>query len=594
MDNSEFQLVKMALNLRRKRQWIKLCSVFLVAVVLCSLKYAGVLIFRRSRYIAREGSDVSIRSPTLRFSSENGGTGRYLVREAGHVWPKPRQQVSTADVFVLRRGTFNFTYAPGSQHCEILDLAFERYTEIIFSIGEAATSRRCDADTTCPRELNVLVVSIKEPCEGASPHLDSKENYELTVSREGVKLKADSVWGALRGLETFSQLIYRGEHDLYTVNRTDIQDFPRFPHRGVLLDTSRHFVPVKYILQNLDAMAFNKFNVFHWHIVDDPSFPYESVTFPELSKKGAFHPDTHVYTQKDVRTILEYARLRGIRVMPEFDTPGHTLSWRHGQPGLLTTCYTKSGKHRGAFNPVHEDTYQFMGKLLKELKDVFPDQLVHLGGDEVNFNCWNNHTDIAKFMEKQGFHYYAKLQSYYIQRMIQIVESLGKESAVWEDVICSGSNNDPSFHCQPEGSVPKNTVIQVWKRGNWAGKMAQVTQRGLRTILSACWYLDLISLGEDWPPYYRCDPHAFSGTKAQKDLVLGGEACLWGEFVDWTNLLSRLWPRASVIAERLWSSEDTTDMDDASVRLGEHRCRMVRRGIPAQPLHPSACPFVPV
>ncbi|KAI8483891.1 hypothetical protein Bbelb_384180 [Branchiostoma belcheri] len=490
----------MALNLRRKRQWIKLCSVFLVAVVLCSLKYAGVLIFRRSRYIAREGSDVSIRSPTLRFSSENGGTGRYLVREAGHVWPKPQQQVSTADVFVLRRGTFNFTYAPGSQHCEILDLAFERYTEIIFSIGEAATSRRCDADTTCPRELNVLVVSIKEPCEGASPHLDSKENYELTVSREGVKLKADSVWGALRGLETFSQLIYRGEHDLYTVNRTDIQDFPRFPHRGVLLDTSRHFVPVKYILQNLDAMAFNKFNVFHWHIVDDPSFPYESVTFPELSKKGAFHPDTHVYTQKDVRTILEYARLRGIRVMPEFDTPGHTLSWRHGQPGLLTTCYTKSGKHRGAFNPVHEATYQFMGKLLKELKDVFPDQLVHLGGDE------------------------------------------------------------------PEGSVPKNTVIQVWKRGNWAGKMAQVTQRGLRTILSACWYLDLISTGEDWPPYYRCDPHAFSGTKAQKDLVLGGEACLWGEFVDWTNLLSRLWPRASAIAERLWSSEDTTDMDDASER----------------------------
>ncbi|CAH1263100.1 HEXB [Branchiostoma lanceolatum] len=568
----------MAPNLRRKRQWTKLCF-SLVAAVLCC--YAGVFTLRRSGYIARAGLDEPIQSASLRFSRNTGGTGRYLVREAGQVWPKPQHQVSTVEVFVLNRDTFNFNYAPGSQRCEILDLAFERYTEIIFSIDEATTSRKCDADSTC---LTVLEVSVKEPCKGASLHLESKEKYGLVVTREGVKLKADSVWGALRGLETFSQLIYRGEHGLYTLNRTDITDFPRFPHRGVLLDTSRHFVPVKYILQNLDAMAFNKFNVFHWHIVDDPSFPYESVAFPELSKKGAFHPDTHVYTQKDVRTILEYARLRGIRVVPEFDTPGHTLSWGHAKPDLLKTCYTMSGKYRGALNPVHEATYQFMGKLLQEVKDVFPDQLVHLGGDEVNFACWKNDAEITQFMEKQGYDYYAKLQTYYIQRIIKIVESLGKESAVWEDVAAKGQ----------EGSVPKDTVIQVWRPRNWAQKMAQVTRHGLRTILSGCWYLDLISYGEDWPSYYRCDPHAFNGTKAQKDLVLGGEACLWGEFVDWTNLLPRLWPRASAIAERLWSSEDTTDMEDAAVRLGEHRCRMVRRGIPAQPLHPSACPFLPV
>ncbi|XP_078592588.1 beta-hexosaminidase subunit alpha-like [Branchiostoma floridae x Branchiostoma japonicum] len=569
----------MAPNLCRRRQWIKLCF-SLVSIVLCCYA-AGVFSLLRSGYTTRAGSDEPIKSSSLRFSRKTGGTGRYVVREAGHVWPKPQHQVSTVDVFVLSRDTFNFTYAPGSHRCEILDLAFGRYTEIIFSIDEAATGSKCDADTTC---LVVLEVSVKESCKGASPHLGAKENYELSVAREGVKLKTDSVWGALRGLETFSQLIYRGEHGLYTVNRTDIQDFPRFPHRGVLLDTSRHFVPVKYILQNLDAMAFNKFNVFHWHIVDDPSFPYESIAFPELSKKGAFHPDTHVYTQKDVRTILEYARLRGIRVVPEFDTPGHTLSWGHGQPGLLTTCYTKTGKQRGALNPVLEATYQFMGKLLQEIKDVFPDQLVHLGGDEVNFACWKNDAEITQFMEKRGFDYYVKLQTYYVQRIMKNVESLGKVSAVWEDVAAKGQ----------EGSVPKSTVIQVWRPGKWAQKMAQVTRHGLRTILSACWYLDLISTGEDWPPYYRCDPHAFNGTTDQKDLVLGGEACLWGEYVDWTNLLSRLWPRASAIAERLWSSQDTTDMEDASVRLGEHRCRMIRRGIPAQPLRPSACPFVPV
>ena len=126
-------------------------------------------------------------------------------------------------------------------------------------------------------------------------------------------------------------------------------------------------------------MVYNKMNVFHWHIVDDQSFPYESTTFPLLHENGAYDAETHVYSQRDIADVIEYARLRGIRVVPEFDSPGHTLSWGKGQEELLSVCYDDEGRplqEQGPIDPSKESTFTFLTDFMKEVKDVFPDKFI--------------------------------------------------------------------------------------------------------------------------------------------------------------------------------------------------------------------------
>lgn len=389
------------------------------------------------------------------------------------------------------------------------------------------------------------------------------------------------------------------------INSTLIFDAPRFAYRGLLLDTSRHFIPLTTILQILDGMAYNKLNVFHWHIVDDQSFPYVSIRYPELSEQGAYHPRLMVYTQIDTATVIEYARLRGIRVMVEFDTPGHTRSWGVSHPEILTQCGPPYSGKLGPIDPTKPETYEFVNNLLqlvkliffnavqkvqkvfntqfylsiyREISEVFPDRYVHLGGDEVGFECWDSNTEIRKYMLDNQMKTFNDLEEYYIQRVVDIADSVNVSSIVWQEVYTNGVR------------LPNKTVVHIWL-GDPSPLLSRITRNGLQAILSTCWYLDHLKTGGDWTDFYRCDPHNFPGTAAQKKLVIGGEACMWSEVVDKTNVVQRIFPRACATAEKLWSSRaGSSDIAHASRRLEEHTCRMQARGIPAQPPNgPGVC-----
>jgi hexosaminidase len=517
-------------------------------------------------------------------------------------WPMPASMaVSQSESQTMNMLHFRFKAIGHS--CDILEAAFVRYHRIIFGSGRPGEQRvksRSETNDALlfewkPKlrrdvqqqqqshdQLSELNVNVLHECE-KWPSLDMDESYSLSIKTGSGLLTSNSVWGALRGLETFSQIIYQcSRSGMWKINNTEIVDKPRFAWRGVLLDTSRHFLPKETIMHNLEAMAYNKLNVFHWHIVDDQSFPYQSRDFPALSNQGAFNPYTHVYTQTDIKEILEFARLRGIRVVPEFDSPGHSESWGPGQPDLLTPCFTKgtfNGQY-GPINPILDSTYAFLKAFVKELTEVFPDKYIHLGGDEVSFSCWQSNPNISAFMASHGFGSdYTKLESYYIQLLLQIVSSFNTEYIVWQEVFDNGVKVRP------------DTVIEVWKGGEMK-ELSAVTAAGLKAILASPWYLDYISYGADWSKYYTAEPLNFNGTEAQKALVMGGEACLWAEFVDATNVESVLWPRASAVAERLWSPESLKDPNAAAPRIEEHRCRLVSRGVYAKPPNgPSFCPY---
>nr|XP_048279488.1 beta-hexosaminidase subunit alpha isoform X2 [Myodes glareolus] len=462
------------------------------------------------------------------------------------VWPWPQYIQTYHRRYTLYPNNFQFRYHASSAAqagCVVLDEAFRRYRNLLFGSGSWPRPSFSKKQQTLGK--NVLVVSVVTAECNEFPNLESVENYTLTINDDQCLLASETVWGALRGLETFSQLVWKSA-------------------------------------EGTDVMAYNKFNVFHWHLVDDSSFPYESFTFPVLTRKGSYNPVTHIYTSQDVKEVIEYARLRGIRVLAEFDTPGHTLSWGPGVPGLLTPCYSGS-RPSGTFGPVNpslNSTYDFMSTFFLEISSVFPDFYLHLGGDEVDFTCWRSNPDIQAFMRKRGFTDFKQLESFYIQTLLDIVSDYDKGYVVWQEVF------DNKVKIRPD------TIVQVWREEvpvEYMKEMEQITKAGFRALLSAPWYLNRVKYGPDWKDMYKVEPLAFHGTPEQKALVIGGEACMWGEYVDSTNLVPRLWPRAGAIAERLWSSNLTTNMDFAFNRLSHFRCELLRRGIQAQPISVGYC-----
>jgi len=382
------------------------------------------------------------------------------------------------------------------------------------------------------------------------PSLNENESYTLEVNDKQARLTAPTVVGALRALETFLQLL-QGDRDGFYLPAIKIQDQPRFPWRGLLIDVARHYEPMEVLKRNLDAMAAVKLNVFHWHLSEDQGFRVESKKFPKLTMLGS---DGLFYTQDQVREIIAYARDRGIRVMPEFDIPGHSTSWLVAYPELGSSpgpykIERGAGIFEPALDPTREQTYKFLDTFLGEMAALFPDEYMHIGGDENEGKQWDRNPQIQAFMKEKGIKDNHGLQAYFNQRVLKILQKHHKKMIGWDEIL------------HPD--LPKDAVIQSW-RG--PASLAEAAKEGYNGILSAGYYIDLIFPAAE---HYRADPIPLntSLTAEQAKHILGGEATMWGEWVSPETIDSRIWPRTAAIAERLWSPRNVTDVEDMYRRL---------------------------
>jgi hexosaminidase len=396
-----------------------------------------------------------------------------------------------------------------------------------------------------------LLVAVESKGHVGPQQLGDNERYSLTVTKSQAKLVAEAPLGALRGLETFLQLIQVGAEGI-GLPAVNIQDEPRFPWRGLSLDVSRHFLPVEDVKRTIDGMAAVKLNVFHWHLSDDQGFRVESKKLPKLQELGS---DGLYYTQDQVRDVIQYAYTRGLRVVPEFDMPGHTTSWFVGYPELATepgpySIIREFGVFPAAIDPTKESTYKFLDVLVGEMAGLFPDAYFHVGGDEVDPKQWKANAQIQAFMKKNGIANEEALQAYFNQRLQKIVAGHGKHMEGWDEVLQPG--------------IPTDIVIQSW-RGQKS--LAEAAKKGYEGLLSNGYYLDLMFPASS---HYAVDPlkgETASLTPEQQKRILGGEGAMWEELATPENLDVKLWPRLAVIAERLWSPESVTDLSSMYQRL---------------------------
>jgi len=469
--------------------------------------------------------------------------------------------------------------------------ACERYNRYIFPILSGYSN-----STKLSNTAEVTTVDIKITSRDETLQIGIDESYSLVIAAPSpvIKINAQTVYGALRALETLSQIFdYNSDLKLYVGQSVSIDDKPRYPWRGLLIDTSRHYLPVDFIKTHvIEALAHNRMNVLHWHLVDAQSWPVVIPEYPLLADKGAFAPEA-VYTSRDIADIVEYGRQRGVNVVPEIDVPGHSYAIGKGYPDLVAHCPSyQANINNIPVNPTLSGVYDLLRSVLSTLGRVMPNSFVHTGGDELVTKCWLEDAQIMKWCADHGVATMGALEGYFEENLQAIVRDLGKTMVVWEEAWL-----------EKQVRLDKSVVVEAWRS---IEALHQIVAAGYRGILAAPWYLDKqipsrqgathYFFYDTWKDYYTPDPavspKGVPVPPKDASLIMGGEAAMWSEQIDEGSFDERVWPRASAVAERLWSPASVNNLDEAAPRLNTQSCRMKRRGILSGPIMEGTyCPM---
>lgn len=422
------------------------------------------------------------------------------------------------------------------------------------------------------------------------------EGYRLHVSTDAIELTAYRPAGIFYGMQTLLQMLPADIKSSQPVERTwdiactSITDQPAFPWRGLMLDVSRHFFGKDEIKRLLDQMAEYKFNVFHWHLSDDQGWRIEIKSLPRLTEVGAWRAERvgdwwsrqpqeedeactygGFYTQEDVKEILQYAKERQIRIIPEIDVPGHSLAALVAYPELAcgkAPAYINVGnKFYGEDENTlcigNEQTFEFMDKVFTEIAALFPDEYIHVGGDECFKGFWHRCPKCQARMKAEGLKNEEELQSYFIHRMEALLKSKGKKLIGWDEIR--------------EGGLAPDATVMSWRGMEGGIKAAQANHHVVMTPAEHC-YLDLYQGEPSVEPctYSMCrlsDSYHFNPVpdSIPSEMILGGQGNLWTEAVPtFRHAEYMLWPRGWALAEVLWSGPAKTDWENFWPRVEKH------------------------
>ncbi len=432
-----------------------------------------------------------------------------------------------------------------------------------------------------------------------------EEGYELSVNPNEIRVKASNGKGAFYGMQTLLQLmpaaIYgnaTGE-EKWVIPAVEIKDAPRFEYRGIMMDVSRTFFELDYIYQFLDWMAYHKLNKFHWHITDDNGWRIEIKKHPKLTQQGAWRGPNEVipaaygsgnkryggyYTQEQIKQVIKYASERGIEVIPEIDMPGHSKALTAVYPNIGCDNEEEYVSVNGEVRNIIcvgklDKNLKVIDDIIKEVAALFPSKILHMGGDEANFENWKNCKSCQDFMQKKGMKKEVELQHHFVHEIEKIVNKYGKTMAGWDEIL----END---------SLTPGTWVYAWQT---AKKGMESIERGFPTVMQIgeyC-YFDMkqspAERGHNWAgivpleKVYSFDPTGtFSLTPEQEKLVLGTQGAVWAELLNRPARISeyQYFPRSAAMSEVAWTNQDLRNYDDFYNRLTKtHYDRLHNMGI---------------
>lgn len=559
----------------------------------------------RTTYVCYNGKCItkatlneSVENVTLFQSMESC---RLLCGKFGNLWPLPTSSGELGNELVgISPGNIRMTVdCCGQEVQKYLDSAFLIFRDAL--IGECGAASIVWSNTQ-------VSINVKVSDESLVLNRSTNEEYSLIVTKRSgeleVKINANSVYGARHSFETLSQLISRWINptrntcSVYMMTAAHIRDKPVFGHRGILVDTSRNFIPLADLKRTIDAMGANKLNVLHWHATDSHSFPLLINRVSALAEMGSYSPQ-EVYTEEDIKNLVEYAKLRGVRILMEIDSPAHAGNgWQFGEKqglGKLVVCRNQDPWRSacvqppcGQLNPSNPNVYSVLQELFRGLKDLIPsDDIFHMGGDEVHLGCWNQSQEIVDYMKTKGYPRtvdgFIRLWSEFHSRALDAWDkAVGHKNT---KIILWTSDLTNPFAI--EDSLDKSRfIIEAWT-DQYDRVPSELLRLGYEVIFATTdtWYLDHGFWGRT---KYHSWKEVYDYKIPEDPKVLGGEAPLWTEYVDTNSIDTRIWPRAAALAERLWASPSTSAVD-AEYRLLEMRQRLIRRGIQVEQIVPQWC-----